>query len=345
MLLAGMVTGYMFYEQGRRNLPNNAVHKVGRMAAVTLMQSNALFRYPNRLETDRLIMYYDAPVSEPIADAVAMDAHLARLEEILGKQQHSKIHWVRGKALGMRTMSIHSIALGSAASPATALDRHELAHSFLYQFSQPDSEPPMLLLEGWAMAVDGHDEPLALTALASRTQLAIWRPGDSCLRSILGADLYHVGSPFTYEVGGAFVDFLLRRHGADKFLEFYNAIHPEDIDSPCQRIFHCDFDELESAFWADAERNAPKEKAVKRLAAWAAMLDRQSTPQTMDRDRRVAALLRAVTPEEGLAILRGKRLERLPALAKTVGLTVAECERELANVTWQLTKGLGEPPP
>ncbi len=99
-----------------------------------------------------------------------MDAHLAHLEEVLGRRQHSQIHWVRGPALGMGPMCIHSIALGSESSPAGVLDRHELAHAFLYQFSVPGpgAEPPMLLLEGWAMAVDGHPEPLAATALTAR---------------------------------------------------------------------------------------------------------------------------------------------------------------------------------
>jgi hypothetical protein len=250
------LAGYMFFVQGRSNLPNTQAHKVGRMAAVTLLEGHVRVRYPHRLETARLVMYHDDQVTDPAGDAAAMDAHLAHLEEVLGRRQHSRIHWVRGPALGMRAMCIHSIVLGSDSSPAGVLDRHELAHAFLYQFSAPGAEPPMLLLEGWAMAVDGHPEPLAETALAARAQVAVWRGTPAALRSLLSADLYHVGIGQAYELGGAFVDFLLRRYGPDRFLAFYNAIHPDRYEAACAQIFGCSWDTLEQESWSEVERSA-----------------------------------------------------------------------------------------
>jgi hypothetical protein len=153
-------------------------------------------------------------------------------------------------------MCIHSVVLASDVSPASSLDRHELAHAFMYQFSDRGSEPPMLLLEGWAMAVDGHPEPLAGTALTARKQFTIWRGTRTCLRSILSPDLYHVGIGHAYELGGAFVDFLLRRYGADKFVEFYNAIRPGSFETDCQRVFGVGIDDLENEFWEDVERRS-----------------------------------------------------------------------------------------
>ena len=38
----------------------------------------------------------------------------------------------------------------------------------------------------------------------------------------------------------------------EKFLEFYNSVHPDSVDTDCERIFGCDIDELERAFWEDA---------------------------------------------------------------------------------------------
>jgi hypothetical protein len=253
LFLTALVVGYMFYEQGHKNLPNTQVHKIGRMAAVTLMTTHAQLRYPHVVKTDRLVMYYDDRVTDPGGDMAAMATHLARLEEVLSRRQHSPIHWVRGPASGMRAMSIHSVALASEVSPVGWFDRHELAHSFLYQFSDRGSEPPMLLLEGWAMAVDGHSEPLTETALATRKQFTVWRGTSMCLRSILAQDLYHVGTPFAYDLGGALVDFLLRRYGADKFLAFYNDIRPESFDADCERVFGRGIDDLEREFWADVE--------------------------------------------------------------------------------------------
>ncbi len=338
VFLSALLVGYMFFEQGRKNLPNTQAHKIGRTGAVSLLKTHARFRYPHRVETARLIMYHDDRVTDPAGDAVAMDAHLARLEEVLGRRQHSRIHWVRGRALGMHAMSIHSVALGSEVGPVGWFDRHEIAHAFMYQFSDPGSEPPMLLLEGWAMAVDGHPEPLATTALKARKEFTGWRGTPHCLRSILAPDLYHVGTSYAYDLGGALVEFLLRRYGADKFVEFYNGVRPDSFDADCERVFGRGIDELEQEFWADAERNAPREKAIYRVKDRADVLERQpATPAEGDRSRRVARLLRALTPDEVAGLLRGNQPARLPALAVEVGLPVADCERELVEVTWQLT--------
>lgn len=345
ILLSVLLVGYMFFEQGRKNLPNTQAHKIGRTGAVSLLKAHARFRYPHRVETARLVMYHDDSVADPTGDVLAMDVHLARLEEVLGRRQHSRIHWVRGRALGMHAMSIHSVALASESSPAGWFDRHEIAHAFLYQFSDPGSEPPMLLLEGWAMAVDEHPEPLAMTALTARKDFAVWRGTPHCLRSILAPDLYHVGTGFAYDLGGALVDFLLRRYGPDKFVEFYNGVRPESFDADCERVFGRGIDELEREFWADAERNAPREKAVGRVKAWVNMLERQPvTSPEGNRSRRVARLLRTLTPDEAAGLLRGETPRRLPAIAVEVGMSVEEGERELAEVTWQLTHGLGDPP-
>jgi hypothetical protein len=260
LLLAAGLVAYMLVDQGRRNLPDTFAHKVGRMAAVTLFELHAGLSYPHRLETANLVMYYDGRVTDPEGDAAAMDAHLAPQEEILGRRQLFQIRWVRGAALDMQAMCIHSTALGSASSPASHLDRHELAHAFIYQFSDRASEPPMLLLEGWAMAVDRHAEPLAQTALVARQQLAVWRKTSAPLHSLSSPDLYHVGIAHAYECGGAFVDFLLRRYGPAKFLNFYNAIHPDSCEAECERIFGCSWDNLEQRFWADVGKSLERSK-------------------------------------------------------------------------------------
>jgi hypothetical protein len=249
LLLWGALIGYMFREQGRKNLPNTHSHKVGRMAAVTLMIGHAQLAYPRRIETDRLAMYHDDRLPEPAADVAALEVHLDRMEDILGRRQHSRIHWVRGPALGQSMMSIHPVALGSDSGKASELDRHEIAHAFLYQFSDPGSEPPMLLLEGWAMAVDGHkDPPLAMAALGCR------EPGG--LGALLAADRYHRGNPDAYYIGGALVDFLLRRHGPEPFLAFYNTCHPETYAQDFERTYEIAFEVMEAAFWKEMERVA-----------------------------------------------------------------------------------------
>jgi hypothetical protein len=57
-----------------------------------------------------------------------------------------------------------------------------------------------------------------------------------------------------YSVGGAFVDYLLRRYGAQRFLQFYFAGRLERFAEECQEIFGVDLETLEAEFWADAEQ-------------------------------------------------------------------------------------------
>jgi hypothetical protein len=251
LLLWAAITVYMFYEQARHHLPDNEVHKVGRMAAITLIEGHARIRYPHRLETGRLVMYYGNGVTDPAEDAAAMDTHLARLEGILGRRQQSRIEWIRGPALGQTFMSIHSDCLSGETSPVSWADRHELAHSFLYQFSRPDSEPPMMLLEGWAMSVDSHPKPLALTALGVRGK------NDRYLETLLRPDSYHYGTADAYYVGGALVDYLVRRYGGERFLDFYNSCHPETYRGDFERVYGIGFQEMEDDFWKEMESTGP----------------------------------------------------------------------------------------
>src|SRR5262245_1871297 len=96
LFLWAALAAYMFHTNSRRLGPNTHPYNVGAMAAVSLMEWHAALSYPYRVRTDRLVMYYDDGVTEPAADVAAMEAHLARLEELLGRRQHSRIHWVRG---------------------------------------------------------------------------------------------------------------------------------------------------------------------------------------------------------------------------------------------------------
>jgi len=247
LLLWAALVVYMFHEQAERYLPNDDAHKVGRMAAVNLLEGHAWLLYPRRIETDRLVMYYGDGVGDPAGDAAAMDAHLARLEGVLGRRQREKITLVRGPSLGLHGMSIHSVALGSDGGVVSWVDRHESAHSFLYQFSRPESQPPMLLLEGWAMALDGHPEPLRMTALACRSD------AKTCLARILAPSAYHRGTADAYYVGGALVNYLLRRHGPERFREFYNTCRPTSYAADFQRVYGVSFPDMEKAFWQEME--------------------------------------------------------------------------------------------
>jgi hypothetical protein len=52
------------------------------------------------------------------------------------------------------------------------------------------------------------------------------------------------------------VDFLLRRHGPQRFVELCSACRPGTFEADCRRIYGTDLDDLEKQFWEDAERLA-----------------------------------------------------------------------------------------
>jgi hypothetical protein len=259
-VVAGLYTQIQW---ASRRVPHNLLTLLGRMSGASLMRAEAELFYPHRLETERLVMYYSDPAA-PEKYAREMDAHVARMEKLLGAPLRRKILWARGPLLGQRNLSYYGLALGSPSTPADGsaaignwyLDRHELAHAVLDQHRKPDSDAPTLLHEGWAEAQAWLDpRNLAEKALNVRAGGQPHR-----LRELVGPDWYHQDSGPVYSVGGALVDFLLRRYGVEKFRRLYVECRLETFATDCRAILGVDLDDLDAEFWKDAEKTAaPKE--------------------------------------------------------------------------------------
>src|SRR5262249_37083893 len=148
-----------------QSFPRNIVSDIAGMAVASLLEGQAHLAYPHRLESRRLVMFYDGRVTGPHRDLEAMDQHVAALEALTGKPLRDRIHWVRGELLGRRQFAIRGLVLGSSQSPADwdtadhpfglSVDHHELAHGVMHQLQPPDADPPTLLIEGWAEAHAG----------------------------------------------------------------------------------------------------------------------------------------------------------------------------------------------
>ena len=254
----------------RRYVPNTLTMRLAKVMGATLMRAEVDLEYRRRLETKRLVMYYDPRhpehperVDHPEQDLAAMDQHLARLEHMLGGTISARVHWIRGRSLGVGFSSFHGLALGSAWSPAVAGqnkgDRHELAHAALDWFRDPGSDPPYVLHEGWAMAQcgDGQSE-LALAAANSRRE----NPSVG-IRELLAPEWYYRDSGPVYSVGGAFVDFLIRTRGAASFRRYYTECRPTTIEAKCREIFGTNLDNLEAEFWDDVQKTLQNPRADK----------------------------------------------------------------------------------
>ena len=99
------------------------------------------------------------------------------------------------------------------------VDRHEVAHCVINRLFTPWSEPPALLLEGWAQANSGSDATqLAEDAWSSRA-VGDWLS----LRELTGPDW--VGRHFgpVYGQGAPLVNYLLDKFGPEAFLELYTT--------------------------------------------------------------------------------------------------------------------------
>ena len=256
------------------------------MAGSSIGEIEAAWRYPNRIESDRLIMFYDRKITDPRGDLVAMERHVANLERMTRRPLRAKIAWVRGSLLGQRSLSVGRLALASDASPALALDRHELAHAVMYQLMTPASAPPMLLTEGWAESQSQDAVTLAGRALSERDKIEHmatipeadfrallngWQDEEGyrvlvasvkevgprrlrLLRELTGPTWYHRDKGSVYNIGGAFVDYLVRDHGAERFVDLYLAARPGSFDETFRDIYGRPLDEAEAEFWRECER-------------------------------------------------------------------------------------------
>ena len=154
----GFIGAYGARQWRKNNVPHNLMMQLSVSAGSALMRLESSFEYPHRLETDHMVMLYDA-LEDPHSDGEAMDRHMGEMVETLGTAPGAKVIWVRGRlpVLDLGELSVHEIALGSAESPKDwktdgQLDRHELAHAVLDAVSAADADPPSFLHEGWAEA-------------------------------------------------------------------------------------------------------------------------------------------------------------------------------------------------
>ncbi|MSR59170.1 MAG: hypothetical protein EXS05_16265 [Planctomycetaceae bacterium] len=215
----------------------------------------ARFQYPQRVEGEKVVM-----ISTPQPDAAAtvqrMDAHVRDLEQRLGRPIGSRIHWIRGSVLGMQGRALYGLCMGSIPELSLRdktgldpLDRHEVAHCVINAFCTIASEPPSLLSEGFAEAHMGRDEhTVAYNAWKFRNE-----GGALPLSELTGPEWLGRHEWPVYVQGSALVNYLLRRFGAERFLELYTTCRRSHFADDCRRILGVGLDELETGYWADID--------------------------------------------------------------------------------------------
>jgi hypothetical protein len=241
-----------------RDAPVDWVNRMVAFGGVAAMEAHARIAYTHRLETQHLVMYHDV-VATPDADAAAMERHVAAIEKDIGRPLREKIVWVRGTALGQGGLSAFGLCLGSDHSPrpgddgdpALVMDRHELAHGVASQYVRPDADPPSFINEGRAECHSFAPGRRQLDARRADAPLLRERGQWVSLRELGGPAWYHQHSGPVYDQGHLWVDFLLRRYGVDRLLEFCSTCRLQNFDADCRRGFGAGVHELEAMFWRD----------------------------------------------------------------------------------------------
>src|SRR5262249_30138355 len=104
--------------------------------------------------------------------------------------------------------------------------------------------PPSMLAEGWAESQAGY-APSELYGNAWRhwQSEASWRS----LRELIPPESDEVDYRI-YAQGGVLVDYLLSRHGGQKFFEIYHGRRHADLSRDCERLLGVDLDGLEQEY-------------------------------------------------------------------------------------------------
>ena len=143
----------------------------------SLADLEAHWFYPERTR-GKWVTMVGATSTDARAQVAAIDRHVDALLARLDQPATWPIVWYRGSLLGLESCAIYDMAIGSEVGQSqrgsdglTDLDRHEIAHCVITRNYTAGSDPPRLLMEGWAQANQGTPATeLAKTAWGDHEQ-------------------------------------------------------------------------------------------------------------------------------------------------------------------------------
>jgi hypothetical protein len=239
-----------------RHVPPGWPSKVFSPLARPLVDLEARWFYPERTP-GKWVTMVGAKAEDARAQVAAMDWHVEASLARLGQSATWPIVWYRGPLFGLRGCAIDDMAIGSevgqyqrGADGLSEPDRHEVAHCVITRNCTGRSDPPRVLMEGWAQANQGTPaEELACTAWDDREK------GQSLtLRQLVAPDWYWYSGPAAYNQGAPLVNYLLRVHGPERFLKLYTTCQQATFEADCRATLGIGLDELDAAYWADTEQ-------------------------------------------------------------------------------------------
>jgi len=228
--------------------------------AASFVDVHARIDLPYRVEGEHVVLLHNHDLTaEQLHRLVDQaDAYIAELNERLGVAPPGRrVSWARGKMLGFQGRALREWAIcpdeEGTPEKLMRLDRHEIAHVVIHMHCGPDTDPPLLLVEGWAEAVSrDHTEMFDLLSdrLATGERYT--------LRQLVGPGWYTSPRDKTvYHYGGPFVLYLLERFGGERFLDLYSAARRDSFIPDSESILDIAWDELEADFWVWLDHRLP----------------------------------------------------------------------------------------
>lgn len=265
-LWAAHISYTVWFVQGRQ-LDSNLMKRVSRPALLALADAAAHALYPECTEGRHVVMIHNGMLDSPEQDVRAMDRHLERMQESLGRKMRSKVRWVRGSLLGVGGRGGDGWALGSSDAESRGtdelshLDLHEAAHAILDTMEHGDvrvpldREAPAILVEGWAELQSGNSGQTLLQKAWDARRRGHVLP----LCELTTEDWYHRHWSPAYTQGGPLVEYVLHEFGPQKFFELYMTARRATFAEDCKRILGLSLDELDRAYWDYVERRVDPE--------------------------------------------------------------------------------------
>jgi hypothetical protein len=239
-----------------RHVPPGWPSKILWPLARPVADLEARWFYPERTQ-GKWVTMVGAQAKDARALVAAMDRHVEASLARLDQSATWPIVWYRGPLFGVQGRAVYDMAIGSevgqqqrGADGLTDLDRHEIAHCVITQNYTAGSDPPRILIEGWAQANQGTPaEELARAAWDDREK------GRSLtLRQLVAPDWYWYSGPAAYNQGAPLVNYLLRVYGPEEFLKLYTTCQQATFEADCRATLGIGLDELDAAYWADTEQ-------------------------------------------------------------------------------------------
>ena len=249
-----------------------------------LLDLEARWYYPERTR-GKWVTMVGAAAEDARSQVAAMDRHVEASMARLGQSTTWPIVWYRGSLFGLQPCAVNDMAIGSevgqvrrGADGLTRSDRHEVAHCVINRNCTGRSDPPRVLMEGWAEANQGTP--------AEEQADSAWDDHENgrslTLRRLVAPDWYWYSGPEAYKQGAPLVNYLLRVYGPERFLKLYTTCQQATFEADCCATLGIGLDELDAAFWADTEQIARRAGPPTRVWLKSLKIDPSIAPAAWD---------------------------------------------------------------